>query len=68
MNIYLIEQDELSGYDTYSGAIVVAKDEADARLISPTGYKDEIDEETDEWGGWVGKDYVIGGSWSGKGR
>jgi hypothetical protein len=38
MKLYLISQDRISGYGTYDSAVVVAKDEADARTIHPSGF------------------------------
>jgi hypothetical protein len=35
MNLYLLTQAKHSGYDTFSHAVVCAKDEAEARLIFP---------------------------------
>jgi hypothetical protein len=35
MNIYLLEQDEATDYDTFDSMVVIAKDEAAARLIHP---------------------------------
>lgn len=35
MNIYLIEQKENSGWDTYSAAVVIAESADDARKIHP---------------------------------
>ena len=37
MNLYLLEQDENSSYDTYDSCVVAAENEEDARSISPTG-------------------------------
>ena len=37
MNLYLIAQDENSGYDTYDSAVVVAKDEVLAKAMHPSG-------------------------------
>lgn len=39
--IYLIEQDENTGYDTYDAAVVVAKSEEDARDMHPSGGKSD---------------------------
>jgi len=38
MNIYLISQNTNNGYDTYDSAVVVAKTEAEARLITPSSF------------------------------
>lgn len=37
MNIYVITQTEIRGYDTYDSAVVVAKSARDARRINPDG-------------------------------
>jgi len=37
MNLYLISQTENNGYDTYDTAVVAAKDEDEARNITPDG-------------------------------
>lgn len=52
MNLYLVEQNENTGYDTYDSMVVCAESEEAARRTHPTpGYKDERD-----WGyclsGW----------------
>lgn len=36
MNLYLLEQDYVSGYYTYDSAVVVAENETTARFIYPT--------------------------------
>lgn len=40
MNIYLLEQDENSAYDTYDSAVVIAENEDEARKIHPSRYND----------------------------
>lgn len=35
MNIYLLQQEEVSGWDTYDSAVVVARNEQEARLVRP---------------------------------
>ena len=37
MNLYLLEQDVNSRYDTYDSCVVVAESEEAARLINPEG-------------------------------
>ncbi len=37
MNLYLISQDKVCGYETYDSAVVAAGSEDDARLIHPEG-------------------------------
>lgn len=39
MNLYLIEQDDVGGWDTYDAAVVCAESEDQARLIHPGGGK-----------------------------
>jgi hypothetical protein len=36
MNIYLLEQDEATDYDTFDSIVVVARNEAAARMIHPS--------------------------------
>jgi hypothetical protein len=38
MNIYLLEQTAISGYDTYESCVVFAENEEKARLIHPAQY------------------------------
>jgi hypothetical protein len=37
MKLFLIEQEQWTGYDTYDSAVVVAESEDDARNIHPSG-------------------------------
>ena len=37
MKIYLLQQTENSGYDTYDSIVVIANDELDAKSIHPLG-------------------------------
>lgn len=37
MKLWLISQDENTGYDTYDGAVVAAETEDEARMIIPGG-------------------------------
>ena len=37
MKLYLLTQSDNDGYDTYDSCIVCAKDEVDAKNITPTG-------------------------------
>ena len=37
MKIYLLSQDDNTGYDTYDSCVVCAVDEADAKSINPDG-------------------------------
>ena len=43
MNIYLLTNNVVTGYDTYDSCVVVAKDEESARLIHPSGYDYDYD-------------------------
>lgn len=53
MELYLISQEENTGYDTYSDAVVCAENEDEARMIHPSddkdwdGKKGDYDEWTD---------------------
>ena len=49
MNLYLLEQDYVSGYDTYDNCVVCAKDEKDARNIHPSEYVTHIENKV-----WMG--------------
>ena len=41
MNLYLLEQDENNGWDTFDACIVASRSEQQARLIRPdTGFDD----------------------------
>mgnify|MGYP001618598535 FL=1 len=44
MKLFLISQDQVSGYDTYDSAVVAASDEGTARNMNPSG-----DGEPMEW-------------------
>lgn len=65
MKLYLVTQDFCTGYDTYSGMIVCAENEEDAKQMSPS-YHDEdgtarlelIDEKTESYASWPGKDQI----------
>lgn len=43
LKLWLIEQNERTGYDVYDSAVVVAADEASARLIHPSQYAKNYD-------------------------
>lgn len=43
MNLYLIEQTDVGGYDTYSDAVVAAPDEATAKDTYPGMYWDAVE-------------------------
>lgn len=44
MNIYLVEQDEASDYDTFDSMVVAAPDTVTARRTSPSGVYEWSDE------------------------
>ncbi len=54
MNLYLIKQDKVDGYDTYDSAVVSAKSVQDAVKIHPSHYVTHVTE-----GKWMGT--YIGG-------
>lgn len=41
INLYLLSQDQVQGYDTFDSAIVCAESEDDARRIHPYGRDDD---------------------------
>jgi hypothetical protein len=50
MKLWLIEQDSVSGYDTYDSAVVCAETEEDARHTHPSGFIwKEVGERPDWW-------------------
>jgi hypothetical protein len=49
MNLYLLTQDKLDGYDTYDSAVVCAKSETAARTIHPSGYEGDNVWKWDSW-------------------
>jgi len=49
MNLYKISQDTVRGYDTYSSAVVIAKNETDAKNIHPSGRKGSLMDIYDDW-------------------
>lgn len=51
MNLYLLTQNDNTGYDTYDSAVVAAKDETQARSIHPgrSGERARVDLERDLW-------------------
>ena len=61
MNIYLIEQEENSGWDTFSSAVVIAESEDEARLIHPGQDNPEFEGTKDircELWGWTSPEHV----------
>ena len=57
MNIYLIEQNKNTDYDTYDSAIVTAETEEQARLTHPEG-KPNWDGKDERYSTWCGAEYV----------
>lgn len=53
MNLYLLEQDDVGGYDTYDSAVVVAESEDAARKIHPNG--GVVPSDSDTWTNELGK-------------
>ena len=56
MKLYLLSQNEVSGYDTYDSIVVVAENEEEAKNISP--YNKDLSEVTGSYDTWVGKDNI----------
>lgn len=59
MRLYLwkIERVDNVGYDEYDSAVVVARNEADARMIRPSGEKNEYDKVW-KWYGWAAPETI----------
>ncbi len=59
MRLYLwvIERRSSVGYDEYDSAVVVARNEKDARQIHPSGNKNER-HDVWGWGGWAAPDEI----------
>jgi len=53
MNLYLIRRDGPTGWDEYEGAVVVAKDKAEACRIHPGGFSRFEDNDDILMSGWV---------------
>lgn len=51
MKIYLLTQDENSGYDTYDSCVVVAESAQDAKTITPSGntFKENTNGYYNDW-------------------
>lgn len=50
MKLYLIEQNEANGWDTYDSAVVAAESEEAARKTHPSDYRGEFyDDERNQW-------------------
>ena len=50
MKIYYMEQNENTGYDTYSDCVVIAENIEDAKTIHPNGYEFK---ENEDWATWA---------------
>lgn len=55
MNLYLITQDVVNGYDTYDSAVVAAKTAEEAKRIHPDGKTIPFAEGEYNWGSWASK-------------
>jgi hypothetical protein len=58
MNLYLLTQDENTGYDTYDSMVVAAESESAAAIIHPSSYISYGDGEwrwSDDSGSWATK-------------
>lgn len=55
MNLYLLNQNINTGYDTYDSCVVAAESAEDARVIQPREIEFEPDESFDYW---VSPEYV----------
>jgi len=49
LNLYLISQTKIAGWDTFSDAVVAAKDEESARKMHPRGEGRTLPLPPDEW-------------------
>lgn len=66
MKLWLITQQEATGYDTYDSAVVLAETEEAAKLIHPSGYF-EWKEKPGAKSGWGFKEHdgpTYDGSWA----
>lgn len=57
MNLYLLSQNVVDGYDTYDSCVVCAEDEKEARLIHPSSFVTHYDDKN-----WFGT-YTKGGEY-----
>ena len=53
MNIYLLEQDYVDGYDTYDSAVVIAENADEAKYIHPSSFVTHVSD--DKWMGTFSK-------------
>lgn len=61
MEIYLLEQDLNSGYDTYDSVVVIAENEDEARKIHPSSFVTHI--KNSKWMGTYSGGLKIGGEY-----
>jgi len=68
MNLYLLTQDEVRGFDSFDAAVVAAESPEDARLIHPCGWVTHVT--NDRWMGTFSDEYrkgeehpTFGGDW-----
>ncbi len=50
MKLYMLTQNDNTGYDTFDACIVCAENEKDAKTITPIG---EVYSENEEWADWA---------------
>ena len=63
MNIYLLERDEIGGYDTYRSCVVCAVSEEDAKKIHPNGCKEFNENNEDKYPMWESFKYIKYSTW-----
>ena len=65
MNLYLISQEYVGGYDTYDSVVVSAENEADAKTIHPSSFVTHINNDkfmgTYSGGDSTGQEYEFSG-------
>lgn len=70
MNLYYISQDIANGYDTYSAAVVAAKDAEDAKTIHPSSYEEDKwwERGPDLYGTWANHPSEVKAEYIGKAK
>lgn len=58
MNLYLLEQEENCGYDTYDSCVVASPNEATAKTIHPSDSDPKTYVEKDGIAGWFNEDNI----------
>ena len=58
LNLYLLEQNKNTGYDTYDSAVVCALNEGAAKMLHPSGQIDWKGENEDSYGSWCNAVHV----------